>query len=105
MSKKLCTMEQLALEPSIGIQLDGTHYITVLHEGSVYAYINRCPHLRIPLEWEPNAFMDSDSGLIRCATHGALFLPSSGECVSGPCAGDALESVKTILKEGAVYLD
>lgn len=58
--------------------------------GKVYGYLNRCPHLGIELNWMPGRFMDADNCFIQCATHGALFLPDSGECIAGPCQGDAL---------------
>lgn len=58
--------------------------------GKVYGYLNRCPHLGIELNWIPGRFMDADNCFIQCATHGALFLPDSGECIAGPCQGDAL---------------
>jgi nitrite reductase/ring-hydroxylating ferredoxin subunit len=32
-----------------------------------------------------------DGHHLQCATHGALFDPLSGVCISGPCAGDALQ--------------
>jgi nitrite reductase/ring-hydroxylating ferredoxin subunit len=31
--------------------------------------------------------------MIQCATHGALFLIESGECVAGPCAGQSLQAL------------
>ncbi|WP_417531493.1 Rieske (2Fe-2S) protein [Marinobacter lipolyticus] len=58
--------------------------------GRVYGYLNRCPHLGIELNWMPGRFMDSDNCFIQCSTHGALFLPDSGECIAGPCQGEAL---------------
>lgn len=58
--------------------------------GKVYGYLNRCPHLGIELNWMPGRFMDSDNCFIQCSTHGALFLPDSGECIAGPCQGEAL---------------
>ncbi|MNT92136.1 hypothetical protein D3C72_2333610 [compost metagenome] len=42
------------------------------------------------MEWLPDQFLDSSGSLIQCATHGALFLIESGECVAGPCAGESL---------------
>lgn len=54
------------------------------------AYLNRCPHLGIELNWMPGRFMDPDNLFLQCSTHGALFKPSNGECIAGPCQGDAL---------------
>ena len=54
------------------------------------AYLNICPHLGVELNWMPGRFMDSDNLFIQCSTHGALFKPGDGECIAGPCQGDAL---------------
>ena len=61
--------------------------------GQVYVYANRCPHRGVPLEWQPDAFLDTSASLIQCATHGALFLIESGECVAGPCEGESLRVI------------
>src|SRR2546427_353919 len=43
-----------------------------------------------PLDLWPNEFWSEDGRLFVCSTHGALFEPDTGNCVAGPCAGDAL---------------
>lgn len=78
--------------------------IVVKSEMRCYVYRNRCPHLGIGLEWIADDFMDIGGDLLRCATHGALFLPDSGECVAGPCAGDYLKAVNFISAAGKLYL-
>lgn len=99
----LCSYSQLKHTKTLGIALNGQQYLVVLHDTGVCAYLNRCPHLAIPLEWQENQFLDADTGLIRCSTHGALFLPATGECVSGPCSGDALTPI-AIKQEGDAIL-
>ena len=101
----LCTRDDLISHPSFGVAVDGELYIILIHEGDVKAYINSCPHLSIPLEWEEHNFLDTDTGLIRCSTHGALFLPSDGTCVSGPCSGDQLQAAPVVEVDGAIYLN
>lgn len=54
------------------------------------AYLNQCPHMGIELNWVPGRFMDVDNLFIQCSTHGALFKPGDGECIAGPCQGNAL---------------
>jgi nitrite reductase/ring-hydroxylating ferredoxin subunit len=66
------------------------HGFVVNHAGSVHAYVNACPHVGSSLDLFPNEFLTEDGSLIVCASHGALFAPDSGECLAGPCAGDAL---------------
>jgi nitrite reductase/ring-hydroxylating ferredoxin subunit len=59
-------------------------------DGRPYGYLNSCPHLGIPLEMVPDRFVDAAGTHVICRTHGALFEPKSGYCVSGPCAGQSL---------------
>lgn len=77
----------------------------VLRRGQkVYVYVNRCPHNRAPLDFTPGKFLNHDGAYILCSNHGALFRIQDGFCVAGPCAGDRLKAVETIVKDGAVYL-
>ncbi|GGE76692.1 hypothetical protein GCM10011533_31330 [Streptosporangium jomthongense] len=57
------------------------------------AYLNRCPHMGVELNWMPGRFMDTDNLFLQCSTHGALFKPGNGECIAGPCQGDALTAL------------
>jgi nitrite reductase/ring-hydroxylating ferredoxin subunit len=71
----------------------------------VFGYVNSCPHLGTPLNWAGDTFISEDSGLIICATHGALFEIEDGACVSGPCAGQSLEAAPvTVDRAGQVVL-
>lgn len=78
--------------------------MAVRRDGRVYTYLNRCPHRGIALEWQPDRFLDDSGSLIQCATHGALFLIETGECVAGPCAGEALTAVQCIERDGSIWL-
>lgn len=62
-------------------------------DDNLYLYKNRCPHLGIELEWVEHQFLDASNALIQCATHGAQFIIESGQCVSGPCMGQALTAM------------
>lgn len=100
----LCELSALQQQPSLGINVGDQRYIVINSDNEPKVYLNNCPHLGIPLEWQEHQFIDNDTGLIRCATHGALFLTSNGECVSGPCVGDALLSVPSYVEGGSLYL-
>ena len=77
----------------------------VREDGQVFGYVNSCPHLGTPLNWQDDRFISDHSGLILCATHGALFEIEDGACVSGPCEGQALKAVPVALDaEGRVVL-
>ena len=90
---------------SKGYDLGVMKIFVVKKQGLLYAYENRCPHLGIPLEWIPDEFLDSEGELIQCSTHGAIFLIETGECVSGPCAGDYLIHRTLIERDGDIYLE
>jgi nitrite reductase/ring-hydroxylating ferredoxin subunit len=77
--------------------------LLVNFEGQHFAYINRCPHTGITLDWVNNQFFSSDNRYIMCATHGAVFEPPTGECIWGPCVGLSLQSVPVEIDEGRIY--
>ncbi len=70
----------------------------------ISAYLNHCPHLGVPLNWQPDEFMSLEATHIQCATHGALFALNDGLCVSGPCRGQSLTPVTIELDDqGDIY--
>jgi nitrite reductase/ring-hydroxylating ferredoxin subunit len=71
----------------------------------VFAYLNRCPHAGHPLNLRPDEFFTADLSLIACRSHGAMFEPTTGRCVAGPCAGQSLRSLPVRLEAGLVILD
>jgi len=68
------------------------------------AYVNRCPHAGHALDLIPGRFLTADGALILCASHGALFEKSTGQCLAGPCAGRALTAVALEIVAGVVML-
>lgn len=76
----------------------------VRHRGQVRAWLNRCAHVGVELDWQPGRVFD-DSGLyLICAVHGALYLPESGLCIAGPCRGKSLTSVAVYEQGGGIFL-
>jgi nitrite reductase/ring-hydroxylating ferredoxin subunit len=65
----------------------------VNYGGNYFAYVNRCPHVGISLDWVDNQFFTVDRRYLICANHGATFEPASGECIWGPCIGTSLRGV------------
>lgn len=59
----------------------------VRFEGQVHAYLNRCAHIPMEMDYQPNRFFDNSGQWLVCATHGAMYHPATGECVGGPCRG------------------
>ncbi len=72
--------------------------------GRVYAYLNRCGHVPMQLDWLPGRFFDLDARLLICSTHGALYDPRSGRCRGGPCRGAGLTPVEVVERDGGVWL-
>lgn len=66
------------------------------------AYLNRCTHVAMELDWQPNRVLDDSGNWLLCASHGAAYRPDTGECAGGPCRGGL---VKINLSEhgGVVY--
>ena len=91
----LCLSEALREGTARGFEHNGVRVLAVRREGQVYVYRNRCPHRGVPLEWQPDQFLDPSASLIQCATHAALFLIETGECVAGPCAGQSLTALES----------
>ena len=54
------------------VNVDGTHH----------AYVNRCRHVPMALDWVENQFFTDDGRWVQCATHGAYYEPATGEWVA-----------------------
>ena len=76
----------------------------IRYRGKAYAYLNHCAHMGVELDWNGGEFFD-DSGLyLICSTHGAIYLPETGQCAAGPCKGGKLERLAAEEKDGKVYV-
>ncbi len=56
-------------------------------KGAVHAYLNRCTHVAMEMDYQPNRFFDDSGQWLLCATHGAAYRPDTGQCAGGPCRG------------------
>ncbi|HXQ21598.1 MAG TPA: Rieske 2Fe-2S domain-containing protein [Candidatus Acidoferrales bacterium] len=77
----------------------------VNHRGTLYAYVNRCCHVPMTMDWIENQLMTEDKAFIQCATHGACYEPDTGECISGPPLGKVLTPVPLVIRGEAVVVD
>ena len=73
--------------------------------GELHAYVNRCRHVPMSLDWVENRFFTEDGRFVQCATHGAYYRPETGECVAGPPCGRSLIRVPLRIEAGAVIAD
>lgn len=96
----LCHINDIPDNSAKGFNINEHALLIAKQRGNIYAYINNCPHLGLPLEWMPDQFLDAENQYIQCATHGALFRIDNGECISGPCLGDKLQPIIHTVEEG-----
>lgn len=87
-------------------EVDGEPESLILHRDGddVRAWLNVCPHAGRRLDWAPGKFLKSRDGHLVCAVHGATFELKNGDCVAGPCRGEALRAVPIVLSDGKVWL-
>ncbi|MEI2795713.1 Rieske 2Fe-2S domain-containing protein [Pseudoxanthomonas sp. F11] len=86
--------------------IDGDAESLVLYRlgDEVRAWLNVCPHAGRRLDWAPGQFLKSKDGYLVCAAHGASFELNRGDCIAGPCRGDALRAVQVQVRDGEVWL-
>jgi nitrite reductase/ring-hydroxylating ferredoxin subunit len=73
--------------------------------GEFHAYVNRCRHVPMAMDWVDNQFFAEDGRYLMCQTHNAYYEPASGECIAGPptACGKFLYRVPTEIEDGVVY--
>ena len=74
-------------------------------DDKVHAYLNRCAHRALELDWEAGEFFDAFREHLICASHGARFEPASGACVGGPCHGAGLVKLTVTEEDGRLCLE
>lgn len=77
----------------------------VRYRGGVHAYLNRCAHVPVELDWQPGRFFDLTGFYLICAVHGAHYEPQTGRCVMGPCKGRRLRKLAVVERDGEVFVD
>jgi nitrite reductase/ring-hydroxylating ferredoxin subunit len=73
----------------------------VRFEGHVHAYLNRCAHVAMEMDWQPNRFFDDTGQWLLCATHGAVYQPDTGNCRGGPCRRGLIK-IPLVERDGVV---
>lgn len=76
----------------------------VRYRGTAHAYVNRCAHVWVELDWNNGEFFDISGLYLVCSTHGAAYRPDTGECVGGPCRGQRLEKLAIEEQADGIYL-
>lgn len=100
----LCDVNAIAEGSAKGLQINNHQLVAVKKDGHIYVYVNSCPHIGITLEFQPDQFLDLDNRFIQCANHGALFEIDTGDCIAGPCTGQALKPVVVEVRDNQVVI-
>jgi len=74
----------------------------IRYQGQVHAYLNRCTHVAMEMDWRPDHFFDDSGHWLLCATHGAHYEPATGQCKGGPCKGGLIK-IGLVEQGGAVH--
>jgi nitrite reductase/ring-hydroxylating ferredoxin subunit len=104
----ICESEQV-LEGGKGVRFPVTAFgdaatgFVVRYDGKAYAYLNRCAHVPIELDWFEGDFFESSGLYLMCSTHGAIYVPESGLCAGGPCKGGKLRPIAVHEVDGKIF--
>ena len=102
---RLCALKDLADPGAKGFDFREDealfHGFVVRRGDEVRGWIDRCPHVGLPLAVLPDRYLTREGDLIICGSHGALFR-LDGLCVGGPCAGQSLQPWPIRLIDGEV---
>ncbi len=74
----------------------------IRYHGQAHAYLNRCTHVAMEMDWQPNRFFDDTGRWLLCSTHGAAYQPDTGACAGGPCRGSLVRIILTE-RDGVVH--
>ena len=91
---RLCRLDAIA-DPGarnfvIQLRAGRFHGFVVRRADAVFGYVDRCPHLGVPLAQHLDEYLTPKREHIKCDWHGAVFDIGDGRCVAGPCFGDTL---------------
>lgn len=79
----------------------GRPIVVVRRGDKVWAYVNRCPHFSVALDFVPGNVSCYRSQVLMCAHHSALFRFDDGKCIDGPCKGASLDVVQVEIDSDA----
>jgi len=78
------------------------HGFVVRKDDAVVGYVDRCPHMGLPLAQTLDAYLTPDGSAITCSWHAALFAIDDGRCLGGPCPGQSLTPWPVTVDDGAI---
>lgn len=105
----ICAANEL-VEGGIGVRFEVIQFgapqpaFVVRYRGQPRAYLNRCAHVPVEIDWQKGEFFDGSGLYLVCTTHGALYAPESGRCVGGKCNGKGLNVLQVEERDGGIFL-
>lgn len=109
-ARLICTSDEL-VNAGPGVRFSVIRYgreepaFVVRFRGRAYAYLNRCAHVPMEMDWVEGEFFDHSKLYLICSTHGAMYSPESGHCLAGRCRGLGRGLVPLVVEErdGGIY--
>ena len=99
-------VEQIAPEAArsfvVQLKTGRFHGFVVRRGEEVFGYVDRCPHMGLPLAKRLDDYLAPGGDLVLCSWHAALFEPETGLCVGGPCKGARLTPWPVHRREGTI---
>jgi len=77
--------------------------LAVRWRGALHAWVNRCRHQGLPLDFGDGHVFDEAADALVCCHHGARYRPDTGVCVAGPCRGARLTPLALEVRDGALW--
>ena len=74
------------------------------HGDRLLAYVNRCPHWNVDLDFGDGRMYDERIDRIYCKNHGATFVPQTGLCDFGPCVGSRLQLLDVVVDRDGLWV-
>jgi nitrite reductase/ring-hydroxylating ferredoxin subunit len=106
---RLICESDVLLDSGKGVRFEVEYYgrqapaFAVRYAGQVYAYLNRCAHVAMELDWQEGVFFDLSGRDLLCSTHGAIYDTRTGRCLGGPCNGSSLLKLRIEERDGSIY--
>lgn len=108
LTRLLCRLKELDATGCREFRLGGGDWplrgFVVRAADGVHAYLNRCAHLALPLNYQPDHFLTHDGSALLCFVHGAVFTKDTGYCIAGPCSGLSLATIPINVVDDCVLL-
>ena len=70
---------------------------------TISGFVNKCPHMGLPLETFPDRFLNAAGDALICSAHGANF-DAHGACFAGPCKGAHLHPLELQIENEMIIL-